>query len=171
MDREAWHAAVHGVTKSRTWMSDWTEHVRLPYVKFIKWVHSFCEKCLFNAHKLCVKWSESHSVGPNFLQPHGLNSPWNFPGQNTGVGSLSLLQGIFPAQGSNPGLLHCKLCICVWYIFTCIITCFVYHISHILTYTKKAFFTQWTDSKVSILYYAEFCAPTISIIIQSQCIH
>ena len=34
-------------------------------------------------------------------------SSWNFPGQNTGVGSLSLLQGIFPAQGSNPGLLHC----------------------------------------------------------------
>ena len=35
-------------------------------------------------------------------------SPWNSPGQNTGVGSLSLLQGIFPNQGSNPGLPHCK---------------------------------------------------------------
>ena len=34
--------------------------------------------------------------------------PWNPPGQNTGVGSLSLLQGIFPTQGSNPGLLHCS---------------------------------------------------------------
>ena len=42
------------------------------------------------------------------LQPHGLHSPWNSPGQNTGVGSLSLLQGIFPTQGSNPGLLHCR---------------------------------------------------------------
>ena len=40
------------------------------------------------------------------LQPHGLYSPWNSPGQNTGMGSLSLLQGIFPIQGSNPGLLH-----------------------------------------------------------------
>ena len=40
-------------------------------------------------------------------QPHGQYSPWNPPGQNTGVGSLSLLQGIFPTQGSNPGLLHC----------------------------------------------------------------
>ena len=39
---------------------------------------------------------------------HGLYSPWNFPGQKTGVGSLSLLQGIFPTQGSNPGLLHCR---------------------------------------------------------------
>ena len=43
----------------------------------------------------------------DFLQPHGLYSPWNSPGQNTGVGSLSLLQGIFPIQGSNPGLPHC----------------------------------------------------------------
>ena len=42
------------------------------------------------------------------LRPHGLCSPWNSPGQNTGVGSLSLLQEIFPTQGLNPGLLHCK---------------------------------------------------------------
>ena len=34
-------------------------------------------------------------------------SPWNSPGRNTGVGSLSLLQGIFPTQGSKPGLPHC----------------------------------------------------------------
>ena len=42
------------------------------------------------------------------LQPHGLYSPWNSPGQNTGVDSLSHLQGIFPTQGSNPGLPHCR---------------------------------------------------------------
>ena len=52
------------------------------------------------------KWSESHSVMSNSLQPYGLYSPRNSPGQNTGVGSLSLLQGIFPTQGSNPGLPH-----------------------------------------------------------------
>ena len=40
------------------------------------------------------------------LQPYGLHSSWNSPGQNTGVGSLSLLQGIFPTQGLNPGLLN-----------------------------------------------------------------
>ena len=40
------------------------------------------------------------------LQPHGLYSPWNFPGQNTRVDSLSLLQRIFQTQGSNPGLLR-----------------------------------------------------------------
>ena len=39
---------------------------------------------------------------------HGLYSPWNSPGKNTGVGSLSLLQRIFPTQGSNPGLPHCR---------------------------------------------------------------
>ena len=42
------------------------------------------------------------------LRPHGLYSPWSSPGQNTGVGSLSLLQRIFPTQGSNPGFLHCR---------------------------------------------------------------
>ena len=51
---------------------------------------------------------ESCSVMSNCLWSHGLYSPWNSLGQNTRVGSLSLLQGIFPTQGSNPGLLHCR---------------------------------------------------------------
>ena len=55
-----------------------------------------------------MKWSESHSVMSNSLCYHGQYSPWNSPGQNTGVGSLSFFQGIFPTQGSNPGLLHCR---------------------------------------------------------------
>ena len=42
------------------------------------------------------------------LRPHGLYSPGNSPGQNIGVGSLSLLQGIFPAQGLNPCLPDCR---------------------------------------------------------------
>ena len=42
------------------------------------------------------------------LQTHGLYNPWNSPGQNIGVGSLSLLQGIFPIQELNQGLLHCR---------------------------------------------------------------
>ena len=48
-----------------------------------------------------MQWNSS-------LWPHGLYSPWNSPGQNTGVGSLSLLQRIFPTQGTNPGLPHCR---------------------------------------------------------------
>ena len=51
---------------------------------------------------------KSHSVMSNSLQPHGLYNPWNSPGQNTGVGSLSLLQGIFSIQGYNTGLPHCR---------------------------------------------------------------
>ena len=42
----------------------------------------------------------------NSLQPHGMYSSWNSLGQNNGVGSLSLLQGIFLTQGSNSGLPH-----------------------------------------------------------------
>ena len=42
------------------------------------------------------------------LRPHVIYSPWDSPHQNIGVGSLSLLQGIFPTQGSNPGLPHCR---------------------------------------------------------------
>ena len=56
--------------------------------------------------------SESCSVVSDSLWPHGLYSPWNSPGQNTGVGSLSLLRGIFPTQRSNPGLLHCRWILC-----------------------------------------------------------
>ena len=51
--------------------------------------------------------SKSHSVVSDSLQSHG-NSPWNSLGQNTGVGSLFLLQGIFPTQRSNLGLPRCR---------------------------------------------------------------
>ena len=51
----------------------------------------------------------SHSVVSDSLQPHGLQPtrllcPWNSPGKDTRVGSCPLLQGIFPIQGSNPGI-------------------------------------------------------------------
>ena len=52
--------------------------------------------------------SESHSVMSDSLRTHGLQSPRNSPGQNTEVGSHSPLQGIFPTQGLNPGVPHCK---------------------------------------------------------------
>ena len=52
--------------------------------------------------------SESHSVVSDSLGPQGLYSPWNSPGQDTGVGSLSLL----PTQGVDPGLLHCRGILC-----------------------------------------------------------
>ena len=54
-----------------------------------------------------MKGHKSSSVVSDSVT-HGLYSLWNSLGQNTGVGSLSFLQGIFPTQGSNPGLLHCR---------------------------------------------------------------
>ena len=59
--------------------------------------------CLFYTNS---EVSESRSVVSDCLQP--MDSPWNSLGQNTGGSSLSLLQGIFPTQGSNPGLPHCR---------------------------------------------------------------
>ena len=59
---------------------------------------------------LCTQgnWSEGRSLVSSSSRPQGLYHPCNSPGQNTGVASLSLLQGIFPSQGSNPGLPHCR---------------------------------------------------------------
>ena len=54
--------------------------------------------------KMNVAWSCPTVCNPmNYIY-----SLWNSPGQNTGVGSLSLLQGIFATQGQNPGLLRCR---------------------------------------------------------------
>ena len=64
---------------------------------------------------ICMKKCEgvSLSVVSNSLKLHGLQltslfCPWNSPCKNTGVGSHSLLQGIFLIQGSNLRFLHCK---------------------------------------------------------------
>ena len=51
---------------------------------------------------------QSGSVISDSLWPHGLYSPWNSPDQNIGVGCFSLLWGITPTQGLNPGLPHCR---------------------------------------------------------------
>ena len=77
------------------------------------WSLLHCRRILYQLSyqgrpKICE--SESHSVVSNSLQPHELYiySPWNSPGQNMGMGSLSLLQWIFLTQGLNRGLLHCR---------------------------------------------------------------
>ena len=68
---------------------------------------------MFSRHWLRLPESESvsgsvvsHSLWPHEPQPTRLLCPWNFPGTNTGVGSYSLLQGIFLTQGLNLSLLH-----------------------------------------------------------------
>ena len=50
----------------------------------------------------------SDSLQPHRLQPARLLCPWDFLGNSTGVDCHFLLQGIFPTQGSNLGLLHCR---------------------------------------------------------------
>ena len=82
---------VHGVTKIGTCISN--------IIGFLN---------ILNSSVIYKFLCESHSVMSDSLPPHALYSQWNSPGQNTGVGSLSLLQGIFPTQGLNPGLLPCK---------------------------------------------------------------
>ena len=102
-------SSVHGIFKAIVleWIAisfsrgssqpgDWTWVSRIVDRRFTIW-----------ATRESLK-SESCSVMLDSLWPHGLYSPWNSPGQNTGAGSSSLLQGIFPIQGLNPGLPHCR---------------------------------------------------------------
>ena len=102
----------------RTWPIIWVtfrgiNHRSQPPGKS-EYFHPFCSlvsllALSLSSSSMCLSItseSEIHSIMSNSLWPHGLQSPWNSPGQNTGVGSLSLLLGIF--QGLNPGLLHCR---------------------------------------------------------------
>ena len=75
---------------------DMTEHFHFPTAYLSCIVSDEMSAMLCYSSLLGNKWSESHSVMSNSLQLYGLNSPWNSPGQNTGVGSHSLLQGIEP---------------------------------------------------------------------------
>ena len=82
----------------------------------------------FIFHKVCITKVSLQDGGclatkscPIFLRPHGLqparlHCPWDFPGKNTGVSCKSLLQGIFPTQGSNLCLLHCRQILYSWAI-------------------------------------------------------
>ena len=62
----------------------------------------FKRMCVLVA-QLCLTLLQTHG-----LKPFRLLSPWNSLGKNTGVGCHSLLQGIFPNPGIEPGLLHCR---------------------------------------------------------------
>ena len=54
MDREAWRAAVHGVAKSRTWLSDWTELITMLLIRYIQHKIKSCEKN--NKLSLVILW-------------------------------------------------------------------------------------------------------------------
>ena len=99
IDRGAWQATVHGVTKSQTRLRDWTELNRGKH-SLSSVVAQLCPT-LCNSMDCCLPGSSVYG---------------DSPGKNTGMGSHSLLQGIVPTQGLNPGLLHCR-----WNL---------YHLSH-----------------------------------------
>ena len=62
----------------------------------------------------------SDSLRVHRLKPTRLLHPWKFPGKNIGTDSHSLLERIFPTQGLNSGLLHCR-----WIL---------YHLSPMITF-------------------------------------
>ena len=81
----------------------------MPEPSTAQWVQGWNEALPFQLSRVKVT-----QLYPTLCDPmdygmefHGL-WPWNSPGQNTGVGSHSLLQGIFLTQGSNPSLPHCR---------------------------------------------------------------
>ena len=69
---------------------------------------NYCTIALISHASKSENKNEICSVVSDSLQPHGLYSPWNSPGHSTGMCNHYLLQGIFPTQGSNPGLPHCR---------------------------------------------------------------
>ena len=135
MDRGAWQSTIHRITKSGRqlkqlsmqsplyfsgvscnffFISDFTDLGSL----FSWWVwlkdHQLCSSqktssftliffcCVFNLYVIYLNTINHRN------KFHGLCIPWNSPAQNTGMGHLCLIQGIFPTQVLNPGLSHCK---------------------------------------------------------------
>ena len=100
IDREAWHAAVHGVAKSRTQLSDWTE------LKWTEWSHLrnknvlilICAYLLSRVRLIAAPWTVAHQVplSMGILQARILEWVAMPP------------PGDLPNQESNPGLLDCR---------------------------------------------------------------
>ena len=68
--------------------------------------HSVVPELNYSRLRLC--FVQSWLLWPHRLEPARLLCPWDSPGKKTQVGCHFLLRGIFPTQGSNPGLLHCR---------------------------------------------------------------
>ena len=133
MDRGAWWATVHGVTKGWTQLRDWeNEYLYLSLVPLSgtgvnlefgegnqkEWPSGW-SNCVTNAHITNVYWvldpvghRGSHSVVSDSATPWTVayQAPLSmeFPRREYWSGLHSLLQGIFPTQGSNLGLRHCR---------------------------------------------------------------
>ena len=113
LDTEAWQAEAHRVTQSRTRLTQFSMPACIiskpeRFTSFVWTRYHYCNIRRYGFNFFGEYVSESHSVVSDSLRHHGLYRPWNTPGQHTGVGSRSLRQGIFPTQGLNPGLQHCR---------------------------------------------------------------
>ena len=87
------------------------------YNYFLKFCKKISKLLLTNALELiCSPYGSESEVTQSCLALYDpmdcsltrLFRPWDFPGTSNGAGCRFLLQGIFPTQGSNPGLLHCR---------------------------------------------------------------
>ena len=109
----------------------------------------FIQDTTFILHSIALKKSKSCSVVSDSLQAYGLYSPWNSPGQNVGVDSRSLFQGIFPTQGSNPGLPHFRQ--------------FLYQLSH--QGSLYSFRSKLSSTEFPCIPWPDTCiaSPTINI--------
>ena len=108
-------SSVPGILQARI-----LEWVAISFSNAWKWKVKV--KSLSRVRLFSIPWTSAYQAPPSMgfsrqeywsglplpSPTHGLYSPWNSPGQNTEVGSLSLLQGIFPTLGSNPGFPHCR---------------------------------------------------------------
>ena len=125
--------------ETQQWPKDWKRSVFIPIPE--KGNTKECSDVKVLVTQLCL----THGLEPatQGLQPTSLLCPWDFPGKNTGVGSHSFLQGIFPTQGLNLGLLHCRQ--------------ILYHLSHqgslqeCSNYCTTAFISHASKVKLKIL--------------------
>ena len=104
MDRGLWRAIVHWVTESD--LTGWlTRSLSYMYVCAYMFIHTY----IYLTAVLCLVTQSCPTLcGPMDCSLPGSSVPGDSPGKNAWVGSLSHLQGIFPTQGSNPGLLNCR---------------------------------------------------------------
>ena len=109
-DGGAWRVAVHGVTKSQARLGDWTaaksrgEAKRMSFGLRLVWLsHSAAIDNPFVTVLCLVTQSCLTLCNPVDCSPPGSSVQRDSSDKNTGVGCHALLQGIFPAQGWNPG--------------------------------------------------------------------
>ena len=68
----------------------------------------FFQLHVFQDSDVCAVLCSAAHLRQTLCDPTRLLCPWDSPGKNSAVGCHALLQGIFPTQGLNPGLLHCR---------------------------------------------------------------